>query len=79
MTGSLKRLASDLGGEESIEWLPEYRNEEIVPDVFDRCDTIVVPSIWDENSPLVIHEAQQMRVPVITAEHGGMYPIAKLE
>jgi len=32
----------------------------------------VVPSIWDENSPLVIHEAQQCGVPVITANHGGM-------
>jgi len=32
----------------------------------------VVPSIWEENSPLVIHEAQQARVPVITAGMGGM-------
>ena len=50
----------------------EYRNEDIVPDVFNRCDAIVVPSIWAENSPLVIHEAQQARVPVITADYGGM-------
>ena len=34
-----------------IEWLPEYDNENIVRDVFNRCDCIVVPSIWDENSP----------------------------
>ena len=33
---------------------------------------IVVPSIWVENSPLVIHEAQQAGVPVITADIGGM-------
>ena len=50
----------------------EYRNQDIVPDVFNRCDAIVVPSIWAENSPLVIHEAQQARVPVITADYGGM-------
>jgi hypothetical protein len=31
-----------------------------------------VPSVWVENSPLVIHEAQQARVPVITADAGGM-------
>ena len=55
-----------------VEWLEEYRNESLVTDVFNRCDCIVVPSIWDENSPLVIHEAQQARLPVITAEHGGM-------
>ncbi len=41
-------------------------------DVFDHVDAIVVPSIWVENSPLVIHEAQQARVPVITADAGGM-------
>ena len=55
-----------------VEWMGEYRNQDIVPDVFNRCDAIVVPSIWAENSPLVIHEAQQARVPVITANYGGM-------
>ncbi len=51
---------------------PEYRNQDIVRDVFDHVDAIVVPSVWVENSPLVIHEAQQARVPVITADVGGM-------
>ena len=55
-----------------VEWLPEYRNADIVREVFDRVDAIVVPSVWVENSPLVIHEAQQVRVPVITADVGGM-------
>lgn len=60
------------GVAERVEWLPEYKNQDIVRDVFDRCDAIVVPSIWVENSPLVIHEAQQARVPVVTADVGGM-------
>ena len=64
------RLPNNAGSR--IEWLPEYRNQEIVTDVFDHVDAIVVPSIWVENSPLVIHEAQQARVPVITADAGGM-------
>ena len=73
LTQSLKRRAASSRVEtDRIEWLPEYNNENIVKEVFNRCDCIVVPSIWDENSPLVIHEAQQCRVPVITAEHGGM-------
>jgi len=55
----------------------EYRNQSIVPDVFDRVDAIVVPSIWAENSPLVIHEAQQARVPVITAGAGGMAELVR--
>lgn len=73
-TDALKEMAASLpaGVASRIEWLPEYRNQEIVRDVFDRCDAIVVPSVWVENSPLVIHEAQQARVPVITADAGGM-------
>ena len=63
-------LSSNAG--DRIEWMTEYRNQDIVPDVFDRCDAIVVPSIWAENSPLVIHEALQAGVPVITADYGGM-------
>lgn len=55
-----------------IEWKSEYRNQEIVSDVFNHVDALVVPSIWVENSPLVIHEALQVKVPVITANVGGM-------
>ena len=73
-TQGLKTLARGLPGTagERVEWMDEYRNQDIVPDVFNRCDAIVVPSIWAENSPLVIHEAQQSGVPVITANYGGM-------
>jgi glycosyltransferase involved in cell wall biosynthesis/MoaA/NifB/PqqE/SkfB family radical SAM enzyme len=73
-TEALQRIAASLPADlaSRIEWLPEYKNREIVRDVFDRCDAIVVPSVWVENSPLVIHEAQQARVPVVTANVGGM-------
>lgn len=73
-TEALRALAAALpeGKASQVEWLPEYRNRDIVADVFDRVDAIVVPSIWVENSPLVIHEAQQVRLPVITADVGGM-------
>ena len=73
-TAGLKGLAQDLPGDAGnrVEWMGEYRNPEIVPEVFNRCDAIVVPSIWAENSPLVIHEALQARIPVITADYGGM-------
>lgn len=73
-TDALKGLAARLpdGAAARVEWLPEYRNQQIARDVFDRIDAIVVPSVWVENSPLVIHEALQARVPVITADIGGM-------
>jgi MoaA/NifB/PqqE/SkfB family radical SAM enzyme len=73
-TDALKGIAAALphGVAERVEWLSEYKNQEIVTDVFNHCDAIVVPSVWVENSPLVIHEAQQARVPVVTANVGGM-------
>ena len=73
-TEALRALARALPAEKAdrVEWLPEYRNADIVREVFDRVDAIVVPSVWVENSPLVIHEAQQARVPVIAADAGGM-------
>jgi glycosyltransferase involved in cell wall biosynthesis len=73
-TESLEALVDTLPGDacKRIEWMSEYRNQDIVSEVFNRCDAIVVPSIWAENSPLVIHEALQARVPVITADYGGM-------
>lgn len=73
-TTSIRARAAALPSDAAsrVEWLPEYRNREIVREVFDRVDAIVVPSIWPENSPLVIHEALQARVPVVTADFGGM-------
>lgn len=57
---------------EVFEWHNEYNNFKIVSEVFNHVDCIIVPSIWEENSPLVIHEAQQCGVPVITSDFGGM-------
>lgn len=73
-SAALKEIAKGLPGDAGarVEWLPEYRNQDIIHDVFNRVDAIVVSSVWVENSPLVIHEAQQARVPVIAANVGGM-------
>lgn len=73
-TDALYAISKALPGDaaQRVEWLPEYRNQDIVADVLNRVDAIVTPSIWVENSPLVIHEALQARVPVITADAGGM-------
>jgi glycosyltransferase involved in cell wall biosynthesis len=69
-TATLKRMASD--SKNPIEFIGEYQNPDIATDVFQHIDSIVVASIWGENSPLVIHEAQACHVPVITADFGGM-------
>ena len=73
-TPALKSLCNSYPAaiRERIFWEGEYLNEQIMTQVFNHVDAIVVPSVWLENSPLVIHEAQQARIPVITADAGGM-------
>ena len=69
-TAALKVLAAPAG--DRIRFEPEYHNGQLGMEVLPCVDTIVVPSIWLENSPLVIHEAQQARRCVVTADAGGM-------
>jgi radical SAM protein with 4Fe4S-binding SPASM domain len=73
-TAALKAMAASNPPDvlKHIEWMGGYDNSKIVEVVFNQVDAIVVPSIWGENSPLVIHEAQQVGVAVITANYGGM-------
>ncbi|MFX1298624.1 MAG: glycosyltransferase family 4 protein [Promethearchaeota archaeon] len=40
--------------------------------VFSDIDVLIVPSVWYENSPLVIHEGFLANVPIITSNLGGM-------
>jgi len=46
--------------------------QEGLAEILDESDAIVVPSIWWENSPVVIEEALARRVPVICSDIGGM-------
>jgi glycosyltransferase involved in cell wall biosynthesis len=69
-TRALKKMAKE--SKNPIEFCGEYRNQNLASTVFSKIDAIVVPSIWGENSPLVIHEAQTCKIPVITADFGGM-------
>jgi glycosyltransferase involved in cell wall biosynthesis len=48
-----------------------YSNDEVAARLAEL-DLIVVPSVWFENSPMTIHEAQLARVPVIATDLGGM-------
>ena len=69
-TKALRNMASS--SKNRIDFLGEYMNQNLANDVFSKVDCIVVPSIWGENSSLVIHEAQACKIPVITADFGGM-------
>ena len=48
-----------------------YRQMQIPP-LMQQCDWVIVPSIWWENSPVVIQEAFACRRPVIGSNHGGI-------
>ncbi len=46
-------------------------------EVYAQIDVLVVPSLWLENSPLVIHEAFMAGVPVVGARIGGITSLVK--
>ena len=48
-----------------------YDNDQ-VHRLMQQCHAVLVPSIWWENSPLVIQEAFSARRPVICSDIGGM-------
>jgi glycosyltransferase involved in cell wall biosynthesis len=53
-----------------------YKNGEIGR-ILANLDAVVIPSVWYENSPLTIQEAQLAGVPVITADVGGMAELVR--
>lgn len=66
-TAHLKRLAHGL----PVTFCGAFRNEQAA-EIYGRFDVLVVPSLWPENSPLVIHEAFMAGVPVVAARIGGI-------
>jgi glycosyltransferase involved in cell wall biosynthesis len=55
----------------NIEFCGEYKYEDM-PDMFNELDMIIVPSIWWENTPLVLLSSLAHRVPAIVTNLGGM-------
>jgi len=54
-----------------VRFFGSYRGEEL-PRLMSQIDWVVVPSIWWENSPLIIQEAFLHRRPLIVSDIGGM-------
>ncbi len=63
----LRKIAKN----ENIKFMDEFINEDIVH-IFRDIDVLIVPSIWHENSPLVIQEAFLSKTPVIASRIGGI-------
>jgi len=55
----------------AVKWMGGF-DEGRAAEVFASIDVLVVPSLWPENSPLVIHEAFMAGVPVVGARIGGI-------
>lgn len=67
-TERIKKMAA---GDGRIEFLGQFPNEKI-GEVFAGIDLLVVPSIWYENTPLVIYSAFASATPVAATNLGGM-------
>lgn len=69
----VRRLAAK---DARIAFLPPY-DEAGLAEAYSGIDVLVVPSLWYENSPIVIHEAALLGVPVIAGDVGGMAEYVK--
>ncbi|MEW6237767.1 MAG: glycosyltransferase [Candidatus Omnitrophota bacterium] len=60
----------------AVEFRGKYAPESVF-EILAQLDCLIMPSIWRENSPLTIHEAFLARLPVITADAGGMAELVR--
>lgn len=67
----IKELSEPLIRSGCVRWVGPYRPEELRQRLA-GIDWVVVPSIWWENSPMVIQEAFAAGRPVIASDIGGM-------
>lgn len=71
----LQKLAD---GDPRIHFSGTFPNERIGK-IFAGLDVLVVPSIWYENTPLVIYSAQAASCPIIASNFGGMAEVVEHE
>lgn len=69
---ALRRRCGELDG---VRWLGEVVGAE-VDALWGRHDVLVLPSVWPENSPLVVREATAAGLPVVVGDRGGAAELA---
>jgi len=69
--GNYSRRISKEAKNKNIKFMGGFDNNRI-KDILAEIDMLVVPSIWYENSPLVIQEAFLARTPVLASDIGGI-------
>jgi len=65
-------------GDGRIQYCGTFPNE-IIGKIIAELDVLVVPSIWYENTPLVMYSAQAAGCPVIASNLGGMAEVVEHE
>ncbi|WPX18449.1 glycosyltransferase [Pseudomonas sp. 10S4] len=65
------RLRQLAGDNASVEFCGTFPNNEIFG-VFGQLDALVVPSVWNENTPLVVYSAQAAGCPVVASDVPGI-------
>lgn len=66
-----EKLKKIIGNDQRIKLMGGYNNDELV-NILAKIDVVIVPSLWFENSPLVIQEAFMSKTPVIASRIGGI-------
>jgi glycosyltransferase involved in cell wall biosynthesis len=66
-----KKLSTELKLSPVVNFLGRVDNPRI-PKIFNQIDALIVPSIWPENSPVVIREALACGTPVLASRIGGI-------
>lgn len=74
-TERIKKIAGD---DKRIKFMGTFPNAQIKT-VFNDIDVLVVPSIWYENTPLVIFSAFEAKTPVIATNLAGLTEVIKHE
>jgi len=70
------RVRETVYGLPGVEWRGAFAPHEVW-NVLASADVVVIPSLWVENSPNVILEAQAMKIPVIGSNLGGIAELVK--
>lgn len=73
---SEERLRQEYAGVEWCRFLG-FVPRERVADVMVQADVLCVPSLWAENSPLVVYQALSIGLPVVVSDAGGLPEMIK--
>jgi len=69
----IRRMA---GNNKNIKFMGTFNNKDVAK-IFKEIDVLIFSSIWEENSPLVLHEAILTKTPVLASLVGGAGELIK--